>query len=102
MESRPSPGLSELVVHPRPGISSFEGVLILEDDEPTREGLCGLLRDEGIDCQAFGSCAAGLEWLTTGRPRVILLDLQMPNLNGWEFLHLRDQSVALRRIPVIA
>jgi CheY-like chemotaxis protein len=62
-------------------------VLVVEDDFDIREAMTMVLEDEGY---VVGSAANGREALdllaTTPRPDVIVLDLMMPIMNGWEFL----------------
>src|SRR5689334_21109236 len=78
-------------------------VLVVEDDTDIRESVCQILEDEGFP--TVGACN-GKEALTMLRtmaplPRLILLDLMMPIMNGWEFYELisRDKSVSF--IPVV-
>jgi CheY-like chemotaxis protein len=54
--------------------------------------------------QVVGNGEAGLEWLRDGanpRPCLILLDLNMPRMNGLEFLKQMKSDEELKRIPVI-
>jgi CheY-like chemotaxis protein len=77
-------------------------LLIVEDDEAVREAMREALEEEGysIICAADGEQA--LEILARGpRPRIILLDLMMPVMNGWELLKVLRDSAALARIPVV-
>ena len=72
-------------------------VLVVEDDNDLRESLCQALRDNGFSVVSATNGQQALEVLHGGsRPAVILLDLMMPVLNGWE---LRD---ALRDDPRLA
>jgi len=72
-------------------------VLVIEDDSDLRESLSQALRDYGFAVTPASNGQQALELLRTGtRPSVILLDLMMPVLNGWE---LRD---ALREDPALA
>jgi CheY-like chemotaxis protein len=66
--------------------------LLVVDDEPrTGEALCGALTLEGYDVALATDGAAALRWLEEqrragARPTdVILLDMRMPVMNGWEF-----------------
>ena len=72
-------------------------VLVVEDDTDLRESLCQALRDNGFSVLSASNGQQALDLLQEGsRPSVILLDLMMPVLNGWE---LRD---ALRDDPRFA
>ena len=71
--------------------------MVVEDDNDLRESLCQALRENGFSVLAASNGQQALEMLQAGsRPAVILLDLMMPVLNGWE---LRD---ALRDDPRLA
>jgi CheY-like chemotaxis protein len=77
-------------------------VMLVEDDPDIRADLAALLSAEGFEvvCAAHG--VEALELLrTSAAPDVILLDLMMPLMNGWEFRaeQLKDPSIA--GIPVL-
>ena len=77
-------------------------VLIVEDDLETRFGLEWALRLEGIDVATAGDGVQALAYLRLGRlPRVILLDLQMPRMDGWSFRRVQRAHAALADIPVV-
>jgi CheY-like chemotaxis protein/anti-sigma regulatory factor (Ser/Thr protein kinase) len=76
-------------------------VLIVEDDAPLRELLRRMLEREGYAVVEAGDGQAALERLREGTPGVILLDLMMPVMDGFEFLVERGREEAWRRIPVI-
>ena len=79
-------------------------VLIVEDDEALREVLCDALSDEGF---SVASAADGLEALdrlgrsSSPRPSVILLDLTMPRMNGWQFRAAQRTDERIAAIPVV-
>jgi CheY-like chemotaxis protein len=76
---------------------SVRDVLVIEDDTDLRESLSQALRDHGFGVIPAGNGQEALDLLHAGtRPAVILLDLMLPVLNGWE---LRD---VLRHDPVLA
>ncbi len=77
-------------------------VLIVEDDQELRDAVGQLLREEGWSTRAASNGAEALELLhREGRPCVILLDLMMPVVNGWQFLEQRKSDGQLADIPVI-
>ncbi len=84
-------------------IDSEPDVLIVEDDAELRDALCHTLEGEGFKCHSVkdGWQALALIEGDGWRPRVILLDLMMPRMNGWEFLDRRTRSEVLRRIAVV-
>jgi CheY-like chemotaxis protein len=77
-------------------------VLVVEDDAPIREALCAVLRDDGYAVAEAGDGQEALEFLRTHpTPRVILLDLMMPVMDGWTFLREQAADPALAGIPVV-
>jgi CheY-like chemotaxis protein len=77
-------------------------ILLVDDDVATRDALTDALVAEGYEVRGAGDGQEALDLLRTEPPPdLILLDLMMPGLNGWEFRHRQVQDPALRRIPVI-
>ena len=77
-------------------------LLLVEDDRAIRDTLRELLEDEGYRVQWAGNGRDALAQLRAGLPpRLILLDLMMPVMNGWEFREAQRSDPALARIPVI-
>lgn len=76
-------------------------VLIVDDDDGFRSVLMELLQGFGYDVLCAENGLVALELLRRGlRPCLILLDLMMPKMNGWEFLECQRQEPALAHIPV--
>src|SRR4051812_18371107 len=78
-------------------------VLVVEDDANVRGAICELLRDEGFEPipAADGSEAISALGSSGELPSVILLDLAMPGMNGWQLrMWLRDDPL-YSRIPVL-
>lgn len=77
-------------------------ILVVDDDTDLRETLGELLDEEGYDTRLFENGRAALEFLRRGeRPRLILLDLMMPDMNGWQFREEQLKDVGLKDIPVV-
>ena len=78
-------------------------VLIVEDDIDIRETLAEILADEGYEVASAANGLDAISYLQTeAAPCVILLDLMMPVMSGWDFLEtLQDEQPDLRDIPVI-
>jgi CheY-like chemotaxis protein len=77
-------------------------ILVVEDNDDVREMMAVTLELEGhrVDTAANGRDA--LEKLRTGeKPCLILLDLMMPVMNGWEFRRALQQDPVLRTVPVV-
>jgi CheY-like chemotaxis protein len=79
-------------------------VLIVEDDEQVRDAIAEALRDEGYTVQIASNGREALDALRGApqQPRLILLDLMMPVMDGWEFLREREREPSLAEIPVCA
>lgn len=78
-------------------------VLVVDDDVAIRDMLAMTLEDEGYQVT---SASNGLEALNRLRAQpdsacLILLDLNMPVMTGWEFRSLQQQDPALAAIPVV-
>jgi signal transduction histidine kinase/DNA-binding response OmpR family regulator/HAMP domain-containing protein len=82
-----------------PGTAS---ILVVEDDLPTREALCHTLASMGHEAHATVNGRDGLNWLDHNPlPNLILLDLMMPEMDGFEFLRELRARPALANVPVI-
>jgi CheY-like chemotaxis protein len=77
-------------------------VLIVEDDEDLREMMAQLLSLEGYRTATVANGREALEYLhEASRPQVILLDLMMPVMDGWEFRRQQQADPILAPVPVI-
>lgn len=77
-------------------------IFVVDDDADLRETLGQLLTEEGYATTLCENGRAALERLRGGvRPRLILLDLMMPVMNGWEFREAQLRDEGLRGIPVL-
>ena len=78
-------------------------ILLIEDDDLTRDGLALVLELAGYTIRHAGEGRQGLRALCTSPlPDLILLDMVMPVMNGWEFLRARPEEVPEAAvIPVI-
>jgi len=77
-------------------------VMIIEDDRDTREMLGRFLELEGFDVRTAANGELALRALQEdGQPCVIILDLMMPVMNGWQFREAQQSDPALSHIPVV-
>lgn len=89
------------VLHHLNGSPSRRDILVIEDDEETRRLLASTLGDEGWRIIEAEDGREGFKRLRERRPNLILLDLMMPEMDGFEFLELLRGDVAFSNIPVI-
>ena len=76
-------------------------VLLVEDDDATRATIRQMLTRDGWEVSEAGNGREALERLEAGRPDAIVLDLMMPEMDGFEFLaHLRNHP-QWRTVPVL-
>lgn len=77
-------------------------ILIIDDDEAIRLALQAVLEKENFTVFAAANGQEGLELLgNIPQPCLILLDLMMPVLDGWEFLEIRKKDENISKIPVV-
>jgi CheY-like chemotaxis protein len=76
-------------------------VLVVDDDRDIRELLVELLASEGYEVASAPDGRRALAEARARRPDVILLDLMMPVMSGWEFREAQLRDPALADIPVV-
>jgi len=76
-------------------------VLVVEDDAPTRALLGRALSKAGWAVEDAENGRVALERIEASRPALVLLDLMMPEMDGFEFLDVLRRDVARRDIPVV-
>ncbi len=76
-------------------------VLVVEDDEPTREMMRRTLESAGHTVTVAENGQVGLQRLETELPDVVVLDLMMPVMDGFTFLHHLRASPVHANLPVI-
>jgi excisionase family DNA binding protein len=87
----------------RSGPSSGSGptVLIVDDDPKLREYVRVNLEMEGYSVKEAGSADEGLSVLDESTPDLVLLDVMMPEVDGWEMLRRVQERHGVGAIPVI-
>jgi CheY-like chemotaxis protein len=76
-------------------------LLIVEDEIAVRDTLTELVSNDGREIVTASDGQEALERLTEVRPCLILLDLMMPRMNGWEFLQRKSADPLIADIPTI-
>src|SRR5947207_15828681 len=78
-----------------------KSVLIVEDDDDVRSALAAFLEAEGYGVLEAADGVAALQQLRTASVCLILLDLWMPGMNGWEFRSEQLKDATLADVPVV-
>ena len=77
-------------------------MLVVDDDTDIRTSLCELLEHEGYRVVSAANGEEALARLGQGElPNVILLDLMMPIMDGWEFRQRQQDDPRLAGVPVV-
>lgn len=78
-------------------------VMIVEDNADLRHLYQLAVRNEGFKSLAAGDGQDALQILRTTEdlPRLIILDLMMPIMDGWQFLEEKEKDPAIKSIPVV-
>ncbi|HXU63094.1 MAG TPA: response regulator [Polyangia bacterium] len=78
-------------------------VLLVEDDDDERDALAALLEQEDYRVLQAPNGAEALKLLEAqpDQCQIILLDLMMPIMNGWDFRRLQKRKAELANIPVV-
>jgi CheY-like chemotaxis protein len=86
----------------RYGNGAGNSVLVVEDEPDEREMFRRMLESEGWRVRAAENGRAALEDLARETPSVILLDLMMPEMDGFEFIDELHRSDTWKNVPVLA
>jgi CheY-like chemotaxis protein len=79
----------------------FASVLVVEDDRDIREAVSAMLESEGYTVLTAENGEQALQILAKGQPCVVLLDLMMPIMNGWDFMRAVKTDHNLDDMPVV-
>ena len=77
-------------------------ILVVEDTQDNREVTEIILEDAGHTVLSAVDGASGIMVATNARPDLILMDLSLPRMDGWEATRRLKANPATRNIPVIA
>jgi CheY-like chemotaxis protein len=84
---------------------NYKNILIIDDDQDDQEIFIAAVNEisESITCHAISNASHALDQLTAFqlKPEIIFLDLNMPVMNGQEFLVALKKSKGIDNIPVI-
>ena len=77
-------------------------ILLVEDNEMNRDMLSRRLEKRGYTLAIAADGAIGVELAKTGAPDLILMDMSLPVIDGWEATKLLKADPATKAIPIIA
>jgi len=75
-------------------------LLIIEDDPKFAKVVYNYSHEKGFKCLISGDGVTGLEMVKTYQPAAIILDLNLPDMSGWEVLTVLKNDPATRHIPI--
>jgi CheY-like chemotaxis protein len=81
--------------------ASKKKILVVEDSRVARIVLCKFLQDHGYDVIEAGNGRSALSQLAVEVPDLVILDLILPDIDGYEIFHNMKDDVRTRNIPVI-
>jgi DNA-binding response OmpR family regulator len=76
-------------------------VLVVDDDPEVVAAVGEALQDDGYRVETATDGAAALKSVLEAPPDLIVLDVRMPNLNGWEFCEIVRRQSHTRDVPVL-
>jgi CheY-like chemotaxis protein len=79
-------------------------ILVVEDDQCIRETLCAILADEGFQVESASNGREALDHLLCAAnvpPHLLIVDVMMPVLNGWELCAEMARRPQLAPLPVL-
>jgi CheY-like chemotaxis protein len=76
-------------------------ILVVDDDASIRRMIVATLKRDGYQFSEAANGREALDAMREQHPAVVVLDLMMPVMSGWDVLQARENDPELRRIPVI-
>jgi phosphoserine phosphatase RsbU/P len=86
----------------QPGVRHMAKILLVEDNEANRDMLSRRLQRKGHEVITVGDGEQAVAFARSGRPDIILMDLNLPILDGWAATRRIKAEIKTRGIPVIA
>lgn len=77
-------------------------VLVVEDNELNLKLFCDVLRAHGFEVEGENDAREAVNRATLFAPDIIVLDIQMPHMSGFELIEAIRRDVILRRTPIMA
>ncbi len=77
-------------------------ILLVEDNEMNRDMLSRRLQRKGYDVEIAIDGKDGIKKATSGRFDLVLMDMSLPEIDGWEVTRLLREEPATKELPIIA
>ena len=87
---------------PAPHAPTGPRILLIEDNDDAREMVATCLGMRGYSVAACATGEAALDWLSRERPGVMLVDIGLPGIDGYQFLQGARQVAGCAAIPALA
>lgn len=97
-----SPHTAALAAPPHAASLAGLSLLVVDDVEDAREALRGLLQHMGAKVSVAGSGREGLDRARDDEPDLVMCDLRMPRMDGFEFIRELNRATSPARTPVVA
>jgi CheY-like chemotaxis protein/signal transduction histidine kinase len=89
-------------LHSREAVLQGRQILIVDDDARNAFALSKLLNERGVKMHIANSAAKALEMLERTEVSLILTDIMMPGMDGYEFIKVLRQQLRYQKLPIIA
>ncbi len=76
-------------------------VLVVEDSPPQREMITALLKDSGLSVTSASDGVEALEQIAEALPDIVVLDVVMPRMNGYELCRRLKSDPKTQKLPVV-
>lgn len=82
-------------------MAPIKTILVVEDDNDSRSAICTILESLGYQPLAFGAAKEALAGISGKKIDLALIDIMMPEMNGYELLREIKQIPAFKEMPII-
>ncbi len=76
-------------------------IVFIEDEQELLNSVSQLLRDQGFSVTAVPDAERALAWLKTSSPDLILADIKLPGIDGFDLFHEVKKDARLRSVPIV-
>ena len=76
-------------------------IVVVDDDAGIRDSLKDLMASESWNCAVAGTGEEGLELVKSLRPQLVVTDIQLPDMSGYQFCHTLKRGPGSRHVPVV-